>query len=111
MLGNFLTEIILKKKLLKFNGILPKINLQQDNFTNLKEIFKSRQLYINDADLTKEYIRFIKPVNENEERKFKKKEKKNISNLMIIFSRKGKINIILKNLGKYVTKKNWSIPI
>jgi hypothetical protein len=41
----------------------------------------------------------------------KNKGKKNISNLMNIFSRKGKTSMILKHLGKYVTKKNWLTPI
>ena len=71
----YLSENHLKKTILKFIEILPKISLKKNNFPNLKEIFKSRELYINDADLTNEYIRFIKPVDENEEKKFTKKGK------------------------------------
>ena len=32
---------------------------------NIKEIFDSRRLYISDANITNEYIHFIRPVNTN----------------------------------------------
>jgi glycosyltransferase involved in cell wall biosynthesis len=100
ILIKYLSEFILKKKFFKFIGILPKINLQQDNFTNLKEIFKSRQLYINDANLTNEYIRFIKPVNENEERKYKKQGKEKYIQFDEHFFKKRKDQYDFKEFGK-----------
>ena len=75
LLIEYLSEMFLKKKIIKFIEILPKISLQKHTFPNLKDIFKCRELYINDTDLTDEYIRFIKPVNENEEKKYQKKGK------------------------------------
>ena len=57
---------------MKYITILPRITLKKNNIPTLKEIFKSRQLFINDANLTNEYIRFIKPINEKEEMKYTK---------------------------------------
>ena len=120
MIIEYFSNLILKKKLLKFNGILPKINLQQDNVINLKEIFKSRQLYINDADLTNEYIRFIKPVNENEERKYKKKGKEKYVEFDEHFFKKRKNQYDFKEFGKICNEeklidsniiKNYNKPL
>ena len=57
----------------KFNNILPKISLENNKAPSLEEIFNSRTLYISDANLTGEYIRYIRPINETEEEKYKKK--------------------------------------
>ena len=53
-----------------FELILPRTSLKNNKTSNLSEIFKSRHLYINDANLTNEYIHFIKPINETEEMKY-----------------------------------------
>ena len=68
--------IILVNKLLdsiiivnnKFYDILPRINKKniQIKTKNIKDIFKSRQLFITDANITNEYIQFIRPIIENE---------------------------------------------
>ena len=45
----------------KIYEILPRINLNENNsYRNLTDIFESRLLYINDTNLTKEYIHFIR---------------------------------------------------
>ncbi len=44
------------------------------NINLLNELFKSRRLYINDVNITNEYVRFIKPINEKEELKYNIKE-------------------------------------
>ena len=73
-----------KKKILKsiyyssinnnFSDILPRTNLSDDKkLPTLKEVFFSRQLYINDNNLTNEYIRYIRPINENDEELYKQK--------------------------------------
>ena len=46
----------------KIYDILPRINLNKRN-KNLTDIFESRLLYIDDTNLTKEYIHFIRPLN------------------------------------------------
>ena len=58
----------------KFNGIFPKIyvNGASNNASNLNELFESRRLYIDDINITNEYIRFIRPINETEEESYKK---------------------------------------
>ena len=47
----------------KFVNILPRINKYDRPIktSNIKEIFKSRRLYISEANITKEYINFIRP--------------------------------------------------
>ena len=75
----------------EFNNILPKVNLENNNIVpSLEEIFNSRILYIPDANLTGEYIRYIRPINENEEEKYKKKysEKETIISPEIFQKRK-----------------------
>ena len=52
-----------------FSDILPKTNLIGANIPTLKEIFESRQLYINGKNITKEYINFIRSMDKNEEKK------------------------------------------
>ena len=47
----------------KIYDILPRTNLNDSN-KNLIDLFESRLLYIDDKNLTKEYIHFIRPLNE-----------------------------------------------
>ena len=53
----------------KFYDILPKINLNKKE-KNLKDIFNSRELFISDNNLTNEYIQFIRPINEEEDKNY-----------------------------------------
>ena len=54
-----------------FNHILPKINLENNTIPSIQEIFNSRILYISNSNLTIEYLRYIRPINEIEEQKYK----------------------------------------
>ena len=56
-----------------FNDILPRINLENKTIPSLDEIFNSRELFIPAENLTGDYIRYIRPINETEEEKYKKK--------------------------------------
>ena len=71
--------------------ILPRTNLKENTSNiNLTDIFESRLLYIDDRNLTKEYIRSIRPLNETRVKyhKFKKSE-----NIYYSFkNRKDKLN-------------------
>ena len=77
------TIIKINLKILNYDNFLdflPKTNLIGNNYTNLSYIFESRLLYINDKNITKEYIHFIRPLNisykintkYNKTKKFKK---------------------------------------
>ena len=88
-----------------FMNIIPKINLNKDYFPSLKEIFMSRQLYINDANLTNEYVHFIKPVNENEEKKYKKKGKEKGIKFNDNFYKKRKDQYNFKAFGKLCSEE------
>ena len=46
--------------------ILPRINSRGDRIPTLDEIFNSRELYISNANLTENYIKFIKPIKEDD---------------------------------------------
>ena len=61
---------------------------------SLNEIFYIRQLYISDADITTKYIQYIRPINEKEEEKYKKKNIESELKFMKIILKKGKINIL-----------------
>ena len=66
-------KLNLNKKCLKLLNILPRINTQKHVPSCLEDILNSRELFINDFDLTGDYIRFIRPINESEEKQYKKK--------------------------------------
>ena len=51
-----------------FNDILPRLSLNETIPSPLSQIFNSTILYIPEADITKEYIRYIRPINEIEEK-------------------------------------------
>ena len=58
---------------IKFVNVLPRISLENNHIPSLKEIFNSRTLYIHEANLSRQYIRYIRPINEEEELKYKKR--------------------------------------
>lgn len=66
-------KLNLNKKCLKLLNILPRINTQNNTSSCLEDIFNSRELFISDSDLTGDYIKFIRPINESEEKQYKKK--------------------------------------
>lgn len=53
----------------KFSDILPRTNLfnTNDNISYLDEIFNSKQLFISDINLTKNYIHFIRNIKERDD--------------------------------------------
>lgn len=65
----------------KFNDIFPKtcVNGVYNNILNLNELFESRRLFIDDNNITNEYIRFIRPINETEEENYMKKLYQNLT--------------------------------
>ena len=86
-----LTTLSHKKNNIKFIEILPSINSNYDKPKNLKELFKSRQLFITDANITNEYINYIKPLNE---KKFQQRYKK--FNSLSIYNLKFDENYFIK---------------
>ena len=56
----------LQNDLSNYIHILPKTNSRGDRIPTLNEIFNSRELYINNANLTENYIQFIKPTKEDD---------------------------------------------
>jgi glycosyltransferase involved in cell wall biosynthesis len=64
--------------LLKFENLLPKLN--NTNFNNLDDIYKSRELFIYDNNISIQYINFIKPINEIEEKNYQDKSYENEEN-------------------------------
>jgi len=60
--------------------MLPRIEQGKDNkITDLKQIFKSRRLYITDKNITNKYINYLRPINETKENKYRKELFKNLS--------------------------------
>ena len=51
----------------KFMDIFPKIN-SNETISNIENLFQSRELFINDNNITNEYIHFIRPINEAQEK-------------------------------------------
>ena len=71
--------------------ILPRTNLKENTSNiNLTDIFESRLLYIDDRNLTKEYIRFIRPLNETRVKNNKYKKSENV--IYSFENRTGKLN-------------------
>ena len=57
-----------------FNDIFPKLNLNDYKIIeNKQQLFESREIYITDANLTNEYIRYIRPKIQKDEEKFEHK--------------------------------------
>ena len=55
-----------------FLEILPKIDLEKkSDDIILEEIFNARKIYINEKNVTNDYIHFIKPINQEEENQYK----------------------------------------
>ena len=89
-----------------FNEVLPKISLENKSESSFEEIFNSRTLILSGANLSAEYLRYIRPINEKEEQKFKKNILHMKQRFPLKLLRKEKINIILRILPNYALKKN-----
>ena len=80
------------------NYLFPKVNLESNKIPSLNEIFNSRTLFISDSNITGKYIRYIRPINNKLEKKYKNKySKKEIKITPDIFKNKKK--------GKYSYKQ------
>ena len=75
-----ITEQKLQESIKNFTNIFPKINSLEasKNKFNLNEFFQSRRLYINDQNVTNEYIHYIRPLCKKEEEQFNQILYKNI---------------------------------
>ena len=90
-----------------FIDILPKTNIKSSDEPNLTKIFQSRELFINNKNLTKEYIRFIRPLNKTEEKEreeLMKKKKFRYVNMNNLFKKRKK-TIDYINYGKLCLKE------
>jgi len=59
-------------KISDFSELLPKIKLDDNSVvSNVNDLFNSRRLYINEKNVTNDYIRFLRPINQQEEEKYK----------------------------------------
>ena len=70
-INNSIDNSAVKKLHDEFKDVLPKISLDNNIIPSLEEIFNSRILYINDANISKKYINYIRPIDEEEEKKYK----------------------------------------
>ena len=63
---------------------------------SIKEIFNARQIYISDIRITTDYIKYIRPINETEELKYKKRysENETIIDNRLFIKRPDQINYI-----------------
>ena len=85
-------------KVKDFLDIIPKTSLESSGEPNLTEIFQSRELFINKNNLTKEYIRFIRPLNQTEEKEreelINKKKYRLVNTNNLFKKRKNSMNYI-----------------
>ena len=51
-----------------FKEIYPRINIESGEILNLSDLFKSRKLFINENNITNDYIHFLRPFNQQEEK-------------------------------------------
>ena len=70
----FLKKLYNSKKVKKsiYDDMIPRLSIMNKNFVpNISKLFYSRQLFINDINLTLDYIHYIRPINETTEEKYK----------------------------------------
>ena len=62
----------------KYKNMLPKLSPDLNQCpSSIEEIFNARQIYISDSKITKDYISYIRYINETEEEKYKKRYSEN----------------------------------
>ena len=82
---------------LQYQNILPRLTPDLKYIpSSLDEIFNARQIYISDARITRDYISYVRPINETEEEKYKKpySENKTIIDKDIFKRRDDQINYV-----------------
>ena len=99
----------------KYSDVLPKLNISDDDvIPNKKELFNSRELYINTNNITNKYIHYIRPINKRKEKKYKKKLYPGLEfNNPINMSRKGQYDAVdyynLCNNGTLIDNKVYNL--
>lgn len=81
----------------KFKKFLPHLSPDLNAVPkNKEELFNARQIYISDAKITPEYIRYIRPIDENDEKRYKNQSTKNenIVDIKLFEKRKDQFNYI-----------------
>ena len=64
----------------KFQNMIPHLTHDLNDYPlEIRDIFNARQLYISDIRITPEYIKFIRPINQKEEQKYKHRYSENIT--------------------------------
>ena len=78
-----------------FDDLLPKIIINNKSFIpNLSQLFNSRELFINDKNITLDYIHHIRPINQKEEQNYKEELYPNlVPDLSFIENRKNQIDL------------------
>ena len=94
---------LIKYDNIRFFNILPKISLKNTKINYLKDIFKSRTLYISNANITNEYISFLRPINLKEEKKYQVKG--NEKNIKFYEKKKRKKQLDFEVFGKYCSEE------
>ena len=61
----------------KYQNMLPHLTPDLKINSSIEEIFNARQIYISDVKITPEYIKYIRPIDETEEEKYKKRYSEN----------------------------------
>ena len=75
---NIINNTIIKKdtndsEFFKYQNMMPHLTPDLGiKPSSLEEIFNARQIYISDVRINPEYIKYIRPINETEEEKYKK---------------------------------------
>ena len=62
----------------KYKKMLPHLSPDLNVYPNsIEEIFNARQIYISGSEISTEYIKFLRPINETEEQKYNKRYSEN----------------------------------
>ena len=77
-----------------FKEIYPRINIESGEILNLSDLFKSRKLFINENNITNDYIHFLRPFNQQEEKNREIINQNEIFDNDLSSTRPGLINLI-----------------
>ena len=77
-----------------FYNILPKNDINGNNIVNIKDIFQSRKLFINDKNITSDYFHFLHPINQKEEQQYTQVSNQNyVMEDYVNMKRQGQMNL------------------
>ena len=92
---------------IKFKNFLPRINLNESSIPNIKEIFESRELYIGDTKLTKDYINYIRPNDLNKKNTLLTNKTYEGIEPDLSFTKNRKEQIKMEDFYEYIKKKKF----